>query len=316
MSMTADILVVGFNRPASLQRCLDKLAQLGVEDVFVAIDGPRSHLPSDADRVHACRTIITSTQRLKVAASLLRDDNLGCKVGVSSAVTWFLHKVGAGLVIEDDVDLTPEFLRFGTEMLKRYRSEPRVGMVNGWRPPAPWSDRHDYTFTWYGSSWGWGTWEDRWRAWSDAPRSHFARRDLDALAGSRILGRFYFFQQVAARQGADSWLYWWNLARLRHGLLAVTPSTATTANVGFGPAATHTRSGPHAWQQLPSFPLRFPLEHPNLVRPDLDADLDIVRMIESQFWHSALPPRLRASGARVKARMSSRLNRGRGLPRS
>ena len=84
MSVEEPVLVIGFNRPDHLSQVLDRLREVGVKNIFAAIDGPRG--PADDEAVRACRKLIADIDWATSVCTNFQQENLGCGRGVTAAM--------------------------------------------------------------------------------------------------------------------------------------------------------------------------------------------------------------------------------------
>ena len=63
--------------------------------------------------------------------TLFSDKNLGCKKGVSKAVSWFFEHEEQGIILEDDCVPHPDFFIFCENLLDRYSKEYKVTTITG-----------------------------------------------------------------------------------------------------------------------------------------------------------------------------------------
>lgn len=240
------VLLLAFNRPEPTALNLDRILAAGPRRLYVAVDGPRSHVPDDAAGCARVRELFAG----RVGDVELHTDfaakNLGLRARVVSALDWVLNKESAVIVLEDDCHPEPSFFPFMQSMLRRYENDDRVGSVCGStavsltrRGPA---FEYDYHFSQVGLPWGWATWR---RAWNDM--------DLDMMCWPELRrsGRLEsILGLVAARQWTrmldhadeySSWWVRWLMNQWAQSRLAVVPRISLVKNVGFDESATHTR---------------------------------------------------------------------------
>ncbi len=248
MTKTPAVLLVVFNRPDFTARSLERIVAAGPERLYVAADGPRPNHPED---VEACAETRAAVARLGGSCevnTLFRDVNLGCRVGVSTAIDWFFAHEEEGIILEDDCLPSTAFFPYCRELLDRYREDDRVMVVSGnnfqqGRLVTPYS----YYFSRYNHCWGWATWR---RAWSRYDRDMALWPEFRALGGlaawsdgSRGFEEYWarIFDRAAAGE-IDSWAYRWTLTCWAYSGLTCLPSVNLVKNVGFDSRGTHTRS--------------------------------------------------------------------------
>lgn len=274
----APVLVLLFNRPGLVRRAIEALRPARPARVYLAADGPRWRRRGERALCAQART--ASREAIDwpcEVRTLFRWRNLGCARAVHGAISWFFQHEAEGVILEDDCIAAPDFLPFCTELLARYRGEPRVFAISGDNfveadtPAAP-----SYWFNGVFHCWGWATWRERWRA---VPRTIPAVDEREIRSGLRAAGvspveiDYWapWFERV--RDGTppsrriDSWAYPAVHHVLVNRLLCATPSRNLVANVGFGEASTHFR-GADAPVSGGAGALDWPLQHPGSVTPD------------------------------------------------
>ena len=128
---TEAVLVIAFNRPDHLGVLLDRLRAVKPPRVYVAVDGARDGRPDEAERVQACRDLVAAIDWPCQVETLFQDRNLGCGLGVSTAISWFFAHEERGIILEDDIIPDPSFFPFCSELLDRYQDDRRVFAISG-----------------------------------------------------------------------------------------------------------------------------------------------------------------------------------------
>src|SRR5271169_304080 len=131
--------------------------------LYVAADGPRDR-PGEPRRCEEVRRIATAVDWPCDVKTLFRDQNLGLRRAVASAIDWFFESEEEGIVLEDDCLPSLDFFRFCTELLERYRTDTRVMAICGSSYVNPGSNHTaSYYFSYYADVWGWATWRRAWQ---------------------------------------------------------------------------------------------------------------------------------------------------------
>ena len=275
---TNAVIVLFFNRPAVLERLLKRVEAAEPRRVYLACDGPRPG-GKDDEAVEVCRRIVLSRAWRTEPITRFLPTNEGCARAVSGALDWFFEQEESGIVLEDDCLPDPTFFEFCTELLERYREDPRVMSING----TSFDTRSregavalSYRFSHHPSVWGWASWS---RAWSRY-RLRLAPEEIDRVVASglpvptspsRRAWRRKFLS-VSADHPA-TWDYQWTFAHFRERGLAAIPGVNLVSNVPTDGGA-HMR-GASAWQSLPTVHMRFPILHPATVATDSELDRHI-----------------------------------------
>lgn len=246
------VLVLGFNRPHLLSGLLEFLREVQPPRLYVAIDGPRDGHPTDDDAVSECRRLIDSIDWPVSIRTRFAETNLGCGRAVTSAIEWFLTHEERGIVLEDDVLPHETFFDFCSHMLDRYADDERVLTINGHNlVPTRGQSRPDlpYRFARYTEMWGWALWRRSWSRYEfDLPqwRSMLDAERIWEMCGRSVPRALFWgamFDMVAAGR-ADTWDVQLEFAAMRSGQVMVVPNVNLTANLGFGPGATHYLNEP------------------------------------------------------------------------
>lgn len=266
MSVNEPVLVIGFNRPQHLRALFDRLSEVKVADLYVAIDGPR--FPEEEPLVAECQMMVRNINWASKVHTNFQKTNLGCGEGVTTAITWFFDNVDRGIILEDDIVPHPSFFDFCSELLDRYEYDERVFAVSGCNlvPPEGLEDPDAaYRFAQITHVWGWATWRRSWRQHSLNLDSWYRRLSLGRLwdgSGRSLPGLFFWTGNFEAiRRGVvDTWDWPMNFASIKSGQLTATSNVNLVENIGFDTQATHTTDGeaglmPVAPARCPSDPV-------------------------------------------------------------
>ena len=271
----APVLLIAFNRPERLKAQVGRLRAVKPRRLFVAVDGPRPDRPDEADAVAQTRAAVVAVDWPCDLKTRFLTVNRGCRFAPPEAISWFLDAAGEGIVLEDDCAPTVDFLRFASELLRRYRDEPRVGMISGDNFYGHQSDPFaSYRFSRHVHIWGWATWQRAWRAYDGTlARYH---ETVEAILHAPRPDKFRRYWRKYLRgviENPTTWDIQWCVAMAANGWLSVTPRANLVSNVGHEAGALHTGGFVY---DLPHFVatggLEFPLVHPPRVAADDAAD--------------------------------------------
>lgn len=253
-SLRSAVLLLAFNRPGPTERVLEAIMKAGVRTLYVAIDGPRPDRPSEAVRCQQVAELVASAPWADNVVVRRREQNLGCRDGVTDGLDWFFDLEAEGVVLEDDCLPGADFLQYCDTLLDRYRNDPDVWMISGDNLLGSWRPRRSDYFFGDGGIWGWATWRRAWEkrdmamtTWLD-PAARARAQDFLGPVGWRLLAPRY--ADVAAGR-LDTWDYQWSWTRASHGALSVIPARNLVANIGFGADATHTIEA-HRLAEIPT----------------------------------------------------------------
>ena len=245
-SALSPVVVFAYARADHLRRTVESLQcnSLASEtDVVFYCDAAKR--PEHQSGVEAVRTYVQAVEGFRSVRCILRRDNMGLARSVVDGVTQTVRERGRVIVLEDDLVLSPHFLRYMNDALERYAEEPRVASIHGYSYPT--GETLPPTFFLRGADcWGWATWS---RAWShfDADGSRLLRQ----LKSRRLTHHFDFGStypftsmledQIKGRN--SSWAILWHASCYLQNLLTLYPGRSLVENIGNDAAATHGGHG-------------------------------------------------------------------------
>ena len=255
--MTPPVIFLVFNRPEPARRVFERIRAARPGKLLVVCDGPRPHVPTDAEGVAAVRRIIE--EGVDWPCEVLTEyatENLGCRRRIATGLDWAFSQVEEAIILEDDCLPDPSFFAYCAEMLKRYRNDERVMHINGTNFLAPaWRPSSSYYFSKYVWVWGWATWRRAWQKYDPLMATWNERLPaLEASFDSRRERAFWlstFNEARADWNKANTWDFQWVYTCWTHGGLTVMPSVNLVENLGIGGDSTHT-GGSVAHLHLPA----------------------------------------------------------------
>lgn len=165
----APVIVFAFNRLEALKSTISSLAnnpEAKDTDLFVFVDGARPEKDGEAEKVEKVQVFVTSISGFKSVHHSFSPKNKGLGPSIVSGVTDVICKYGKAIVVEDDLQVSKNFLTFMNQGLTRYESENKVFSICGYsnKVTRPGGYTPDTYFCTRSSSWGWATWADRWNS--------------------------------------------------------------------------------------------------------------------------------------------------------
>lgn len=282
-SCCAPILLIGFNRPDFMANQIAAIKPLRPHRLYVAVDGPRANRTGEAECCRQVRECIKLVDWPCEVKTLFRESNLGCKYSVSGAVSWFFENEECGIILEDDIRVTEDFLRFASEMLERYKYNTRIGAVNGFNFFNLQSDKSaSYHFSSHMDVWGWASWRRVWNQYDVEVAGHEDEymEAIDNSAATPYMRNVYRKFLCDVKSGLSTWDVQLSLLFLSRHMLSIVPKERLVTNSGIADKrATHTGGYVYwndEWAKIGT--LSFPLVHPAEVSCDKKADYIRERM--------------------------------------
>lgn len=155
-------LILAFRRPENIANCIETLNQAGTTRIYLAVDGPREgkDLAIAESIVELARDYC---QKFNIQLfTLRRSENLGLALSVLTALDWFFSLESEGLVLEDDLVFSQEFVAFCDKSLKFFKDDNNVWIVSGNNFIEGNSNKASITWSTYPMIWGWATWSSKW----------------------------------------------------------------------------------------------------------------------------------------------------------
>lgn len=245
--MLSPVIIFCYNRLDNLKRTVENLQKnslAGITELYIFSDGPSKE--ADEHKVAAIRDYIPTISGFKALNIVSSEHNKGLAKSIIEGVTEVLKKHETVIVLEDDLLTSTNFLSYMNESLSFYKDNRKILSISGYsfRITFPQVYVYDNYFTKRSSSWGWGTWRNRWNAvdwevkdYSEFVRNAEARRKFN-LMGSDMAGMLD--KQMKGK--ISSWAIRWCYHQFKTDTYTAFPSLSKVQNIGFGEAATHTSS--------------------------------------------------------------------------
>jgi hypothetical protein len=275
-SVDTPVLLIAFNRPEETSTVISRLREVMPKTIYFAVDGPRIDRPDDKDLVEMTQSLKAQFDWDCVVSTRFSEKNLGCGVGVSSAISWALESEESVIILEDDIVPEISFFRYCDELLWLYKEDDEVFAVSGCNfvPRELLPESESYRFSSIPNVWGWAVWKRSWDTYSfdiSNWRQDLSIRELHKSLGGSILATFMWtriFNLMAAKK-IDTWDYQLCYAVLKSKSKVATANVNSVTNIGFGNNATHTALAPN--YLLNAEEINYPLCHPT---KDLNLDVD------------------------------------------
>ena len=276
-SLTTPVAMLVFNRPELTARVFDTIRAARPPLLLVVADGPRRGRRDDLEKCADVRRIV---DRIDWPCQVIRnyaEENLGCKLRVSSGLDWVFDQVEEAIILEDDCLPNHTFFRFCQEMLEKYRNDPRIASIGGSNYQFDFHNYpHSYYFSIYNHIWGWASWKRAWldyeigmSEWLNIKKTDWLSNIFDQKKDINYWK--YRFDKVYNNE-IDTWDIQWTFACWLKNKLSIIPTLNLVSNIGFGPDALHTIDASSRLASIPTAPMKFPLNHPPFVMRNILAD--------------------------------------------
>lgn len=229
------IVCFAYKRPIHLKACLEYLSK-NIEakniPLVIYVDGSKNN----KDKIKRDK-VIKLAQKTKgfLSVTLIeRNKNLGLYLSLTSGITEILHSYEKAIIIEDDILVSPYFLKYMIDALNLYKEEKDVVSIHGYRPPI----KYDFPETFFlrgADCWGWATWRDRWQLFrGDAQNMIKELEELGLTKKFNYLNSYDYSgmlnDKISGRN--NSWAICWHSSCFLKNKLTLHPGQSLVQNIG------------------------------------------------------------------------------------
>lgn len=222
--MMIPVAIFAYNRPDKLKACLASLSRCEFArdtDLYVFLD----KCPS---MMWCALEVARSHDYFRSVSTIEAGEHLGLKRSIMRGVSMLMPIDGRVIVLEDDLVVSPHFLKWMNYALCNYEYEEDVGCICGYTFPV----RHQQDGPFFvrgATSWGWGTWAREWDTFSLYSRIEnvgYSCVPYVKMLRDSIIGR------------NDSWFAHWQHHLASREKLTLYPPQSLVLNNGIG-SGTH-----------------------------------------------------------------------------
>lgn len=244
--MLAPICLFTYNRLQETKRTVEALKKnylASGSDLFIFSDGPKSE--DGVKKIEEVRHYLHSITGFKSVTLYESVKNRGLAESIITGASQIIAKYKKVIVLEDDLLSSPNFLNFMNMALDYYNNQKEIFSVSGYTMnlTSLKSWNKDYYVGLRASSWGWGTWEDRWEIvdWEVKDYHRFVIDPFEQFKFMRGGSDLPYMLWKQMNGKIDSWAIRWCYHQFKNGLLTVFPKESKIISIGFGHDATHTK---------------------------------------------------------------------------
>lgn len=263
------VVLLGYRRPDHTQRVFAAIREARPPVLLLVMDGPKAGDPKDKALVDATRRILDTVDWDCEVHRIYAKTNMGLKSRVSSGLDAVFKIVDAAIILEDDCLPSPSFFSYASELLERYASDDRVGIVSGHqRLRGKWASDTSYLFSQDVRIWGWATWGRTWRGFSESEDLSATWTSVEAKNIGQLFTpgprRWLMVWMMSRSSQLDSWALPFAVHCVRQGYLNPIPAVNLIHNIGLGDGSTHTGFENYV-VDVPESDISLPLVHPQTV---------------------------------------------------
>ncbi len=243
-------------------------------------DGAREHKVGEKQAVEEVRNYILKNVDWECELhTKFNDSNLGCGLGVSTAVSWFFDNEENGIILEDDCLPHASFFSYCETLLDYYKDNERVLHIGGNHFLDFEYGNASYYFATIEHCWGWASWARAWKYFNlslDKYPQVLIEERLFNFYNDNNMRRYWLDIYTKMRnKEIDTWAYPWSLSIIANDGLAINPNKNLVSNIGFDGSGTHTFGKDNPNANLPTEDIGT-IIHPKEIKRSLFIDEKIM----------------------------------------
>lgn len=247
----APIIIFAYNRTDRLKALLKSLEKNdSTEDMrlFIFVDVPdrkdRKNLRYNEAVQEFINNYRDTNDSFKEVTVIIANRHKGLAESVISGVSRVINKYGKAIILEDDLEVSKDFLDYMQRGLCFYQHDKRVWSVAGHCPQMHILNNYkkDVFLAPRAESLGWGTWKDRWNRtdWQVATYEKFQRdivgRVIFNLGGNDLSATL---KKQMEDEKFDSWAIRWCYQQFLERRYTVYPRESRVIHCGNDSRSTH-----------------------------------------------------------------------------
>ncbi|MFN4762869.1 FkbM family methyltransferase [Gillisia sp. Q332] len=241
----APIILFVYNRPWHTEETLEALMNNELANqstLYIYCDGPKADASEEyLNKIKEVRNLIRKKNWCKEVVIIERDSNLGLANSVIKGVSEVIERHGKVIVLEDDILTGKYFLKFMNDGLEIYENDELVYGVSGYCFPHSKKNQEKTYFLPIMSSWGYGTWKNRWNKINFSGEELLNEVVSEKLVNQLDFGEIQFYRmlqdQVSGKN--DSWAVRFYVSMYLNNGVFLYPNSALLKNIGFDGSGVH-----------------------------------------------------------------------------
>lgn len=247
-------------------------------NLYIFSDGYKDN--SDKQDVISVRKYLETIEGFQSIKIYKVNENKGLANSIIHGVTTIINKYNRAIVLEDDLLVSKDFLSYMNDALMFYKNNQKIWSISGYSPQLPVlkDKRQGIYLAPRGSSWGWGTWKDRWSCVDWNAESFYIlkynkkmRKDFE-LAGNDM----YKMLELQMLGKLDSWAIRWCFSEFLQNKYTIYPYKSKIVNNGFNDQiGTHNNGLGNKWKVV--------LNHEKINFSNIEPNEGILKSFKSYY---------------------------------
>lgn len=292
------VVLFAFKRKKIVE-VLRRVAMVKPEKLYIIADQGRT--PQERDDVEECRQLIE--QEITWDCTVIKNyatENRGVYKNIGEGALWVFQHEEKAIFLEDDNLPEVSFFRFCKEMLEKYQDDTRILWVCGTNYLGDYqsTEGDSYVFTRHMLPCGWASWASKFSRFYDGKLSLCESREvmnrIQYVYCNRKVYRQYRnnwmreYSRIREGKPPISWDYQMDFSIKANNLFGICPCKNQIKNIGVDECSIHGGTSfetimTQRFCGMDSFPIQFPLKHPDTVLEDYEFEKEIGKIILPPF---------------------------------
>ena len=256
--MNTPILFLIVRRPDTTRKVFDQIKKAKPKELFIASDGARIGNDFEKALNEECKNFVLNNIDWECEVkTLFQTENLGCGLGIKTAIDWFFEHVDQGIILEDDCLPDLSFFNYCDILLNRYKDNNKIMSISGDNfQNGIQRGKGTYYFSNIFHSWGWATWKRAWKL------NDFSIKEWPTYSSSKLLEKCHNNQSCFEYWSlifeglydktlkVDTWDYQFLFSIWFNDGFNIHPNLNLISNIGFGENSTHLSDSDHKLANL------------------------------------------------------------------
>jgi len=254
----APIAIFAYNRIDYLKiliKSLKKNALSSNSIVYFFVDSwKNSH---DKEKVLEVINFIKKINGFKKIIITIRNKNYGLANNIISGINFVLRNNKKIIVLEDDLELSKNYLNYVNRGLDIYKNNKTVASIHGWSfPISSQKNIPEFFFLRGADCWGWGTWKRAWKKFNPNGKdllNKIKKHNLKKKFNFNNTFNYYKMLEDQTKQKNNSWAIKWHASIFLENMYTLYPKSSLVKNNG-------TKNGTHSVFDIFNYGKNFPYQ--------------------------------------------------------
>lgn len=293
-----------FKRLDTTVRIIERIAEVKPSKIYLIADAGRN----DEENVMVAKCRKAVEEHITWDCEVIKyyaQENRGVYENIGEGAKWVLEKEECAIFLEDDNLPEVTFFYYCQELLEKYKEEPQILWICGTNYLAKYEPENNssYMFTRHLLPCGWASWSDKFLKYYDGEMKTFSavgsKKKLAASYENKALFRYQFqlFEKTLYKLENDrkraSWDYQMAYTIRANNLYGISPCNNQIKNIGVDEFSTHggnsmRKTMTQRFCGMESYPLQFPLKHPQKIAYDPKYERIIGKIILPPWYSRVL----------------------------